>query len=666
MDQKRLPYGTWDSPITVDLVAEGDGSPAHLGMVGQELWWTEPRPAEGGRRALIRRRPDGSTESVLPEPWNPRNRVLEYGGTPWVGTMTESGPLIVFSNYADQRLYRFEPDSGRAPEPLTPSPRFPAGLRWCDMVIDEGRGEVWAVVEDFLGERPTELRRLIAAVPLDGSAVADRTAVRPLTSDEYRFTTGPRVSADGKRAAWIVWNHPNMPWDETELRVAEITDSGAFSGERTIAGGDGESIVQVEWAPDGTLVFAGDRTGWWNLHRIDPDSGETGPFFERSTQEAEYGGPMWTLGKRWFQLLPRGEFAAIHGKGESRLGFFDGWAGGSTDYAPGPWTDWTGIIANDDWVYALGASPSSGYEIVSYDSLAGEVDGVFTEHVDKVDPTYYPVPEHRTFAGPNGREVHAHVYPPRNPDFAAPEGELPPYVIWVHGGPTSHVRAVLDLELAYFTSRGIGVAEVNYGGSTGYGREYRNRLREQWGVVDVEDCAAVARALADEGTADRARLAIRGGSAGGWTAAASLTSPASERLYACATIKYPILDLSNWRGDKTHDFESQYLESLIGPSLKVPGRYRERSPVNHAERITAPFILLQGLEDAICPPSQSEKLLAAVEGKGIPHAYRTYEGEQHGFRKASTIMDAVLAEHALYAQVFGFEGPERFELELEG
>ena len=661
MSVQRSAYGTWESPITAELVASDDGRPAYLGIVGREPWWTEPRPSEGGRKTLMRHRPDGTAESVLPAPWNVRSRVHEYGGRPWAGLARAEGPLIVFTNFADQRMYAFEPDSGEEPVPLTPASSIPSGLRWCEPVIVPEFDEVWVILEEHTGHRATELRRLIAAVPLDGSASGDRSKIRELTDDSYRFVTGPKPSPTGSAVAWIAWNHPNMPWDETELRVAEVGADGELGDPDTVAGGEGESIAQVEWTADGTLVFAGDRTGWWNLHWVDPYSGEGGTVH---SAEAEFAGPMWVLGGRWFQILASGDIAAVHGKGESRLGVFDGWERKLRRVAE-PWTDWAPELVSDgDRVYGLAASPSSGYELVECDTQSGAVRVVAAEHVDKVDPAYYPQPLHRTFTGSGGREVHAHVYPPRNPDFEAPEGELPPYVVWVHGGPTSHVRAVLDLELAYFTSRGFGVVEVNYGGSTGYGREYRDRLREQWGVVDVEDCAAVARALAQEGLADGSRLAIRGGSAGGWTSAASLTSRVSEGLYACATIKYPILDLSGWLGDETHDFESQYLESLVGPVEEVPERYRDRSPVNHGDRIAVPFVLLQGLEDAICPPAHCEKLLRAVEGKGVPHAYRAYEGEQHGFRQASTIIDAVLAEHSLYAQVFGFPEPDGIDLEL--
>ncbi|HEY1093129.1 MAG TPA: prolyl oligopeptidase family serine peptidase, partial [Glycomyces sp.] len=508
---QQSPYGAWASPITVDMVAAADGRPGFLGTVGPELWWTEPRPEEGGRRALMRRKEDGTVASVLAEPWNVRNRVHEYGGTPWAGVIGERGPVVVFTHFADQRLYAFEPDGDAEPRPLSPAGAVPSGMRWCEPLVMEEFGEVWAVLEEFTGERPTEVRRLLAAVPLDGSAAEERAKVRELTDDSYRFLTGPKLSPTRTTLAWIAWNHPHMPWDETELRVAGITATGELRDLETVAGGDGESIAQAEWAADGTLVFAGDRSGWWNLGWKEPWGPEQGTVH---AAEEEFAGPMWTLGMRWFQILASGDIAAVHGAGESRLGVFDGWER-RLNPVEGPWTDWApGLVALGDTVYGLAASPSTGYEVVEVDAVKGTTRVVAAAHEAAVDPAYLPVPEHRTFAGEDGREIHAHVYPPRNPDFAAPEGERPPYVVWVHGGPTSHVRAVLDMELAYFTSRGIGVAEVNYGGSTGYGRAYRERLRERWGEVDVEDCAAVARALAAEGTADPARLAIRGGSAG--------------------------------------------------------------------------------------------------------------------------------------------------------
>ncbi|CCK26312.1 acyl-peptide hydrolase [Streptomyces davaonensis JCM 4913] len=658
---QTLPYGSWPSPIDAALAAAHDGHPEYVGFVGDEVWWTEPRPTEGGRRTLVRRRADGTQEPVLPAPWNVRSRVIEYGGHPWSGTLVDGEPLVVFVDFADQRLYRYEP--GGEPSPLTPVSEVGGGLRWAEPRILLDRGEVWCVLEEFTGDGPSDVRRVVAAVPLDGSAAEDRGAVRELSDGAHRFVTGPRLSPDGRRAAWLAWDHPRMPWDGTELVVADVGEG--LSGARTVAGGPEESIAQADWAADGSLLYTSDRTGWWNLYR------DGVPLCPR---EEEFGGPLWKLGHRWFAPLasearwgsPRPEgggglIAVVHGRGATALGILDPETGEVVD-AAGPWTEFSPTLAvHGERVVAVGASPRSAYEVIELNTRTGRARVIGAEHDDPVDPAYYPEPQIRTFTGPAGREIHAHVYPPHNPGCVAPGGRPAPYVVWAHGGPTGRAPLVLDLEIAYFTSRGIGVAEVNYGGSTGYGREYRDRLREQWGVVDVEDCAAVVLALAEEGTADRRRLAVRGGSAGGWTAAASLTA---TDVYACGTIIYPILDLAAWADGETHDFESRYLESLVGPRAEVPGRYAERSPSEHAERITAPFLLLQGLDDVICPPAQCERFLAGMAGRRVPHAYLAFEGEGHGFRRAETMVRVLEAELSLYAQVFGLNPPGIPTLEL--
>ncbi|MET8569824.1 LpqB family beta-propeller domain-containing protein [Streptomyces sp. NPDC004783] len=636
---QTLAYGSWPSPIDAALAAAHDGRPEDVGFVGDEVWWTAPRPAEGGRRTLVRRHPDGTEEPVLPAPWNVRSRVIEYGGRPWDALADGTGVTVVFVNFADQRLYALEP-GGAGPRPLTPLSAVGGGLRWAEPQLRPERGEVWCVLEEFTGDGPGDVRRVPAAVPLDGSAADDRAAVRELAGERHRFVTGPRVSPDGRRVAWLAWDHPRMPWDGTELVVADIGADGTFEQPRTVAGGAEESVAQVDWAPDGALLFASDRTGWWNLYR------DGRPL---CTREEEFGGPLWKLGRRWFAPLDNGLVAVVHGRGATALGILDPETGEVVD-AAGPWTEFTDTLAaHGERIVAVGASPRSAYEVVELDARTGRARVIGAPHDDAVDPAYYPEPRIRVFTGPDGREIHAHVYPPHHPECTAPDGELPPYVIWAHGGPTSRSPLVLDLEIAYFTSRGIGVAEVNYGGSTGHGREYRNRLRGQWGVVDVEDCAAVAQALADEGGADRERLAVRGGSAGGWTAAASLTA---TDVYACGTIIYPILDLTGWGTGETHDFESQYLETLVGPLAEVPQRYTERSPAEHADRVRAPFLLLQGLDDVICPPAQCERFLDRIAGRGVPHAYIAFEGEGHGFRRAETMVRALEAELSLYAQVF--------------
>ncbi|MFH8281502.1 S9 family peptidase [Streptomyces antibioticus] len=646
-----LPYGSWPSPIDAALAAAHDGRPEYVGFVGDEIWWTAPRPAEGGRRTLVRRHPDGTEESVLPAPWNVRSRVVEYGGLPWAGTTRPDGePLVVFVNFADQRLYALEP--GHEPRPLTPVSAVGGGLRWAEPQVLPERGEVWCVLEEFTGDAPTDVRRVLAAVPLDGSAASDRAAVRELTDDRRRFVTGARISPDGRRAVWLAWDHPRMPWDGTEVIVADVGDDGTLTGARAVAGGPEESVAQADWAADGSLLYTSDRGGWWNLYR------DHEPVCPR---EEEFGGALWKLGLRWFAPLADGLVAVVHGRGATALGVLDPETGELVD-AAGPWTEFAPALAvRGERAVTVAASPRSAYEVVELDTRTGRARVIGAAHDDAVDPAYYPEPQIRAFTGPEGREIHAHVYPPHNPGCAAPGHELPPYVVWAHGGPTDRAPLVLDLEIAYFTSRGIGVAEVNYGGSTGYGRAYRERLREQWGVVDVEDCAAVALALADEGTADRDRLAIRGGSAGGWTAAASLTG---TDVYACGTISYPVLDLAGWAGGETHDLESRYLDGLVGPLAEVPARYAERSPVTHADRITAPFLLLQGLDDVICPPVQAERFLARLAGRGVPHAYLTFEGEGHGFRQAATVVRALEAELSLYAQVFGLRPPGVPTLEL--
>ncbi|MFD9462196.1 LpqB family beta-propeller domain-containing protein [Streptomyces sp. NPDC060027] len=656
---QTLSYGSWPSPIDAALAAAHDGHPEFVGFVGDEAWWTEPRPTEGGRRTLVRRKADGTEEPLLPTPWNVRSRVIEYGGHPWAGVMRPEGPLFVFVNFADQRLYHCEP--GGEPLPLTPLSPVGGGLRWVDPQIRVERGEVWCVMEEFTGDGPSDLRRAVVAVPLDGTAAYDRDAVRELSDGRHRFVTGPRLSPDGRQAAWLAWDHPRMPWDGTEVILADVTEDGTLSRPRPVAGGPEESVVQADWAADGTLLYVSDRTGWWNLHRLGAD----GEAIAVCPREEEFGGPLWKVGYRWFAPLETGLVAVVHGRGATALGILDPETGELVDTA-GPWTEFAPTLAvHGSRVVGVGASPRSAPEVVELDASTGRARVIGAAHDDPVDPAYYPEPQIRAFTGPDGREIHAHIYPPHHPDHVARGDELPPYVVWVHGGPTGRSPLVLDLGIAYFTSRGIGVAEVNYGGSSGHGREYRNRLREQWGVVDVEDCAAVALALADEGTADPRRLAIRGGSAGGWTSAASL---ATTDVYACGTILYPVLDLSEWASGETHDFESRYLESLVGPIAEVPGRYLERSPSTHADGITAPFLLLQGLDDTVCPPVQCERFLAVLEeqDRQAPHAYITFEGEGHGFRRAETMVRALESELSLYAQVFGLNPPGIPKLELSG
>ncbi|MGK5642359.1 S9 family peptidase, partial [Streptomyces sp. URMC 126] len=654
------PCGTWPSPVDAALVAEHGGRPDFVGWVGDDVWWAAARPAEGGRRTLVRRRPGGDEAVALPAPWDVRTRVHEYGGRAWTGTdRTGDGPLLVFAHGPDQRLYAWEPDGpDPSPRPLTPVSAVGGGLRWADPVLRPERGEVWCVLEEFTGPGPGDVRRLLAAVPLDGRAADDRSAVRELTDDRHRFVTGPRLSPDGRRVAWLAWDHPRMPWDGTELRLARV-DDGRFTDARTVLGGPEEAVAQVEWAPDGTLLAATDRTGWWNLHRVDPETGRT---IELHPAAEEFAGPLWQLGQRWFVPLADGPVAVLHGAGAQVLGVLDPGTGVLADVA-GPWTEWVPALdAHGTRVVGIAAGPAGGYEVVELDGRTGRARVIGAARRDVVDPAYLPRPETRTFTGPDGREVHARIHRPRHPERAVPDGELPPYVIRAHGGPTGRTPCALDLGIAYFTSRGIGVATVDYGGSTGYGRAYRERLRERWGIVDVEDCATVAGALVAEGLADPARLAVQGGSAGGWTAALSL---AGTDVYACGTMLFPCLDPTTDADGGTHDFEAHYTEGLIGPRDREPGRYLERSPLHRADRIKVPFLLLHGLDDPVCPAEQSEALARAARARGVPHAFLAFEGEGHGFRRKETLVRALEAELSLYAQTFGFEAPGVGEVELE-
>ncbi|GAB3205472.1 prolyl oligopeptidase family serine peptidase [Marinactinospora thermotolerans] len=673
MTKRSLPYGSWPSPIDAAAVARHDGAPNWPATLEEEVWWTEPRPGEGGRVTLCRVRLDsspGGVETVLPAPWNVRNRVHEYGGRPYVLFRGGDGPVVVFSEYSDQRLYRYEPGRARhphdpapgpvaLPRPLTPEPGLPSGVRYAEPVVTPDGTEVWCVRELHTGPAPTDVERAIVAVPLDGSAAEDPRSVRIVASG-HRFLACPRISPDGRRLAWIGWDHPDMPWDSTALMVGEITEDGRVDGARRVAGGKDQAVVQVEWVNATTLYCVTDPQGWWNPHQLtlDPEGEAVREPVNLCRRDEEFGGPLWQTGATWSAPLPDGRIAVVHGRAATSLGLLSPDSGELVDLTT-PHTEWSGRItlggAAGNSVIGVAFSPTLPAEVVSVSTVTGEWQSLSRPPGDDADDPfadYLPRPQAMVVRGPGGRDVHANLYPPHNPEATGPEGTPAPYVVFVHGGPTSRAPMVHDLEIAYFTSRGIGVAEVNYGGSTGHGRAYRERLRGTWGIVDVDDCVAVARDLAERGLADPERLAIRGGSAGGWTAAAAL---ASTDVFRCGAILYPILDLVGWRTGETHDFESRYLETLVGPWPQERRRYEERSPVNRADSINAPFVLLQGLEDEICPPVQSERFLERIQGRGVPHAYLAFAGEQHGFRQEATIRAALNAELSLYAQVFGFE-----------
>jgi dipeptidyl aminopeptidase/acylaminoacyl peptidase len=663
---QNAPYGTWESPISAADVAAAQVRLSFPDMVGDEVWWQEGRPAEGGRITIAARGADGEVRDLLPAPWSARTRVHEYGGksylpVPTVPTVPASGGgfRLVFANFADQRLYLLaypgEPGGLSGPTPLTPEG---LGFRFADMALSPDGGEVWCVREVADGEA---VRRAIVAVPLDGSAAADADAIRVLVTGADFFAF-PTPSPDGTRLAWVNWDHPRMPWNGTELRVGPA--AGTTVAESTLVmGGQEESVLAPWWRDDDSLYAVSDVSGWWNLYLARPGD-QPRPLCPR---EEEFGGPLWQLGLRPFAVLDDGQLAVLHGAGEMRLGFLDPETGSLTD-PDLPFRVFTPpLAACGATVAAVAGGPRIPWSVVRIGPgrSAESAEIVRRESVAAPDPAYLPVPRQvQLSASPNGPVVHALVYPPSSPVAQGLEGELPPYIVWVHGGPTGNVLPVLDMQKAYFTSRGIGIIDVNYGGSAGYGRAYRERLRGLWGIVDVADAMNAALALAESGEADSARLGIRGGSAGGWTALAAVTSgltgsdaaPEHPPVFAAAVSYYGVADLRPF-ATATHDFESRYLDGLIGPLPEAEAAYKARSPMGHVSRLTCPVLLLQGLDDPVVPPAQSEAIARDLAAQGIPYAYIAFEGESHGFRRAETIITAIEAELAFYGQIMGFAPP---------
>ncbi|GAB2740165.1 S9 family peptidase [Amycolatopsis magusensis] len=635
------PYGAWPSPITAADVAAAGDQPQWLDVVDGEIWWAEARPSERGRVALVKAGPDGTVEELLPAPWNARNRVHEYGGRPWRAIDGK----IAFTHWDDQRVHLRDPATGEVTA-LTAEPEIPQGVRYSD--LRPGRpGELWAVRETSTGPRRTDITRALVAISLTGAPERELTT-------SHHFLTAPQLSPDGTHAAWLGWNHPDMPWDATELTVAEVHPDGTFGTPRVLAGGPGIAVCQLEWETPTTLLALLDPDGWWNLHRIGLD----GTSHNLAPVTEELGGALWKLGLTWFTPLGDGKHAVLN---SGRLAVLDEHTAQVTTVDPE--TTWApGIAPYGAGIAGLAAAPRQETAVRHADLTTGTLTEVTPRPGEAPsghrlpDQRYLPTPEERVFTAADGEPIPAYLYPPTNPEHTGPGDQLPPYLVHVHGGPTGRNHPVLDLDFSYFTSRGIGVVAVNYGGSTGYGRRFRERLREQWGVVDVADCVAVARRLVEEGVADPDRLAIRGGSAGGYTSAVTMTT---ERAFRAATVKYPILDLHRWTADggETHDFESRYLDGLIGPLPETADRYRDRSPINNTGTLAGPLLFLQGLDDQICPPEQADRFVASLRGTEIPHAYLTFDGEQHGFRKAETIIAALEAELAFYGQVFGFDTP---------
>lgn len=637
------PYGEWVSPIRArDLTASSH--PVSGGaFVGDDVWWAEGRPDEGGRTAIRRAGPDGEPVDVLPAPFNARTRVHEYGGGAWcVAEHPGTGPRLIFAEFTDQRLYRLDPGSEH-PIPLTPPG---LGMRFADLTV--AGNLIWCVRETHAGG---DLRRDICTVPVDGAAADSPDMITSIVSGS-RFFAYPKISPDGARLAWICWEHPQMPWDGTELRVADL--DAVADTTTTLMGGATESVLQPEWLDASSLAAVSDRSGWWNLYAVDAAGGPPRSLLE---DEAEYGGPLWQLGTTWYSPLEDGTLLTVRTRGTSRLGVLNPDTGERT----GIGTDLDAIAIADvrgGKALITGGSSRRASGLREVDLRSGDIREIRLG-VDHLPPADY-LPDCRSMTFTGERDVHAFVYSPFNRNYTAPDGELPPFVAFVHGGPTSQTVPKASTLIAYFTSRGIGVIDVNYGGSSGYGREYRDRLKGQWGVVDVDDVVTAVRGLADQGIADPDRLAIEGGSAGGWTVLASLTG---SDAFACGASYFGVAELIQF-AKETHDFESRYLDGLIGPLPEAEELYVERAPLTHADKLTCPVLLLQGLDDPIVPPSQAERFRDALAAKHIPYAYLAFEGESHGFRRAETIIAAREAELSFYGQCLGFTPPDVPRLEL--
>ena len=614
------PYGSWPSPLTASRVTAGALRLDHVQLDGEDVYWVEGRASEGGRYVIVRRTADGAIIDVTPTVFNVRTRVHEYGGAAY----TVDRGTIYFANFADQRIYRQR--AGAVPEPITAEGGFYADFR-----VDRTRDRLISVREDH--SKAGEAINTIVAIG-GGETVLVSGA---------DFYSDPIVSPDGASLAWLQWHHPNMPWDGTELCVARFETDGTLGPARTIAGGATESIFQPEWSPDGTLYFVSDRSGWWNLHRL-----LNGEVEVVHAMAAEFGKPQWTFSMVTYAFMSAERIAATYTQGGRwQLALIDT---RSRTCTPVPLLvqPLESIHATADAIYFIGGSATEANAITRLALADRSTEVLRSASAERIEPAWISVPEAITFTAA-GRDVHAFYYPPVNPAVTAPAGERPPLLVLTHGGPTGASSDVLDSKVQFWTSRGFAVLDINYSGSTGYGRAYRERLNGQWGIADVTDAVGGAEAMVAAGKADPARLAIRGGSAGGYTTLAALTF---HHTFKAGASYYGISDLEVLQQD-THKFESRYNESLIGPYPAAREVYVARSPIHFTDRLSCPIILFQGLDDKVVPPNQSAMMAEAVRKKGLKVKYVTFEGEQHGFRKAENIIRALEEELAFYRDVFG-------------
>lgn len=635
-ETKIAPYGSWKSPITSDLIVKEAIGLGQVKLSDGEIYWVEMRPSEGGRQVIVRQTPAGQRTDLTPAGFNARTRVHEYGG----GDYAVHEGAVYFSNFADQQLYRV---TGSRPPELISKDCDDARVRYADAVVDRERGRLICVREDHRANEQEPANELVA-VPLAGGES------RVLVSGND-FYSSPRVSPDGSRLAWLTWNHPNMPWDGSELWVGEFGADGSIANQKLIAGGLHESIFQPEWSPVGTLYFVSDRSGWWNIYR-DADTVEA--VWE---MKAEFGAPQWVFGMSTYAFESTDRIVCAYvERGLWRLGTIDVRAR-RLDPVETSYTEISFVSAAAGRAVFRAGSATEPFSIIEFD-LATRTPAILQRaNQIQIDAGYLSKAETIEFPTENGLTAHGFYYPPQNAEFSASADEKPLLLVKSHGGPTSATIAVLMPSIQYWTSRGIAVLDVNYGGSTGYGREYRERLNGQWGVVDVDDCINGARFLAAAGRVDGNRLMIDGGSAGGYT---TLCALAFRDAFKAGASHFGVSDLEALDLD-THKFESRYSNSLIGPYPERRDLYVERSPIHSADKLSCPVIFFQGLEDKVVPPNQAEMMVEALRKKGVPVAYVAFEGEQHGFRRAENIKRSLDGELYFYSRVFGFELAEKVE-----
>ena len=636
------PFGSWRSPITADLIVRGSVGLSQPMIEGDSIYWVELRPTEGGRNVIVKRDKDGVSRDLNPAPFNARTRVHEYGG----GDYTVIDSTVYFSNFVDQRLYRQAVDG----EPTAVTPE--GAMRYAEPIVDQNRGRLICVREDH-SDPTTEAKNAIVSISTN-----DLTAEQMVLASGNDFYSSPKLSPDGGQLAWLTWNHPNMPWDGCELWVGDLSESGEVVASRRVAGGRAESIFQPEWSPDGVLYFASDRDGWWNLERITPD-GQIEPVHD---SKGDLGMPQWVFGMSAYAFASPALIVCSHiEQGVSRLGTINVETGEFKEIDC-PFTDIQYVRAANGSAVFRGGSPIDVAAIVRLDLESGNFEILRRSNELIMDTSYYSVPRAIEFPTEAGLTAHGFFYPPQNPDYRGPSDERPPLIVKSHGGPTSAASTALALSIQYWTSRGFAVLDVNYGGSTGYGRQYRERLNGKWGIVDVDDCVNGARYLVKKKEVDPNRLIITGGSAGGYTTLCALTF---RKTFKAGASHFGVSDAEALARD-THKFESRYLDNLLGPYPQRKDVYIERSPINFTDRLSCPVIFFQGLEDKVVPPNQAEKMVDALRAKRIPVAYVAFAGEQHGFRQAQNIKRALEAELYFYSRVFRFELDEPVErVEIE-